>query len=109
MPVMSSNEIKRHNLDEHEFSGKLMGQQREVLLCVQDAGKLTRNQVSEITGIRLTSVCGRAKTLLDNGLLTVGESIQCPVTGKHVGALECTDLGKAAAQALIEQKQQEAA
>jgi DNA-binding transcriptional regulator LsrR (DeoR family) len=42
---------------------------------------LTRQEIADRTNLRLSSVCGRVRELLDNEALKVRGSQKCPATG----------------------------
>ncbi|RQM48674.1 hypothetical protein EHZ19_10750 [Paraburkholderia bannensis] len=44
---------------------------------------LTREQIAERTNLRLSSICGRVRELLDLGLLVVRGTLKCVATGKY--------------------------
>lgn len=62
---------------------------------------VTRNMLSDKTGIRLTSVCARIRQLLDYDLLDISGNVYCPLTGKLVTSLCCTPEGEALALCLL--------
>lgn len=76
---------------EHLLSGKVASQQDRILACLfESAVPLTRLQISRLTGIRLSSVCGRVKPLLDpeRPLLRINHEAADPSTGRLAQFLE---------------------
>jgi hypothetical protein len=78
---------------EHVLSGKATSQCDRILACFfESAVPLTRLQVSQLTRIRLSSVCGRVNTLLypkkGDPLLRVTHEAIDPSTGRLAAFLE---------------------
>lgn len=69
-------------------AGDLNKQERIVFDTVTLHGPMTREEIEAQTGLRLASVCGRVKKLLEKGVLVeVGEKKNL-VTGKMNGLLD---------------------
>lgn len=66
----------------HSIDGHTVSQREHIMRCLSVSGPLTRFQVSRLTGIRLTSVCGRVKALIDNGQIVISHEAEDPMTGK---------------------------
>ena len=67
---------------DHRNSGK-MGRQEEIVYnYIKSHPKINRTQVSNGTGIKINAVCGRVKTLLDSGFISLSEKKRCPFTNK---------------------------
>lgn len=49
--------------------GKLAPQEQRVIQAIRDHGPLTREEISERTGLRLSAVCGRVNKLVELGTL----------------------------------------
>ena len=74
---------------EHVLSGKATSQRNQILICLfESAVPLTRFQISQITRIRLSSVCGRVNVLLKSDLIHVAYEATDPNTGKLAEYLE---------------------
>lgn len=72
----------------HVLSGKATSQRNQILICLfESAVPLTRLQISKITGIRLSSVCGRVNVLLKSDLIRVAYEAE-PVDGRLSEFLE---------------------
>ncbi len=81
-------ETSRTAYREHAMSGELGRQQREIYRALCERPGLTRNEISLFTGIRLTSVCGRVRELLDIAAIEVTNRRPCSVTGSLNEVLE---------------------
>lgn len=85
---MTARTISIEHYHDHLESGRALRQWMVILRFVERNAFCTRAQVAEITGIRLSSVCGRVKELLDAGLIVESKArVICPVTGKRVHGL----------------------
>ena len=74
---------------EHVLSGKADSQRNCILACLfESAVPLTRLQIAKVSGIRLTSVCGRVNTLVKSKLVQVAHEAKDPGTGKLAEFLE---------------------
>jgi hypothetical protein len=72
------------NLREHRRSGKLSGQMLAIYNACRPGLDYSRMELSNITGLRLSSVCGRVHELLEVGLLEEVGVRQCMLTGRRV-------------------------
>ena len=66
----------------HSVEGHTISQREHIMRCLSTSGPLTRFQISRLTGIRLTSVCGRVKALIDKGQIEITHEAEDPMTGK---------------------------
>lgn len=72
----------------HVLDGKATSQRNRILTCLfESAVPLTRLQISKITRIRLTSVCGRVTSMIDRenperSLIHIAYEAEDPDTGK---------------------------
>lgn len=66
---------------ELKASRRLQPMEQMVLFVLGD-GPLIRSEIAERAGMRLSSVCGRVRSLLDAGLIEVRGNKPCPETGK---------------------------
>lgn len=72
----------------HISSGKALPQWCRILDYIKRHPNVTRAQLEKALGMRISSVCGRVKSLLDAGLITESEqTIRCPVTKEWAHAL----------------------
>lgn len=78
----------------HVIDGHALSQREHILNCLSMSGPLTRFQISRITGIRLTSVCGRVKALIDNGQIERSHDAEDPMTGKAAEYLRVVRMQK---------------
>lgn len=69
---------------DHEASGDLVGQQKEIVDQMKKGRDYSRSELSEATGIRLASVCGRVHELIRLGRLAEGPIRECKITGRSV-------------------------
>lgn len=60
----------------------LSPQEQRVIACIEQHGPLTRDEIAERTGLRLSAVCGRVKALVDNGKLIERGTRDNPSSGK---------------------------
>lgn len=68
-----------HSLTVKQLSAK----QQMVMDCFDAGAKLTREEISRRTNLKLSSVCGRARELLDAKRLAVVGSVRDIATGKR--------------------------
>lgn len=97
----SPNEIKRHNLNEHQCRESQRRNKRQatqadrVLVCLAKSDfPLTRNQIAKRLNLPVSSVCGRVNTLFSEGWVDPIGTVQCPVTKSTAHALICTESGQ---------------
>lgn len=67
---------------EHLKSGKALKQWQKIYAAMKLYKPLTRSELSDATGIRLSSVCGRVNELIEAGLVVEHERRKCTVTGR---------------------------
>lgn len=67
----SGREVSREGYDDVRRSGRQARQRQQVLDAIRQGGPCTRQRLSELTGLALSSICGRCRELLDAGQLTV--------------------------------------
>lgn len=64
------------------------GQQAQFLLSfIENNPGLTRAEIAEATGLRISSVCGRVKELLEARAIAEGERRPCSLSGKKAYTL----------------------
>lgn len=61
---------------------KLQPMQERILACFASGRAYTRKQLRDLTGMELSSVCGRVNSLIAAGLLEVLGESRDPATGK---------------------------
>ena len=66
--------------ERHIESGKQLTQWQKIYAFLEEHRPLTRSELSERVGIRLSSVCGRVNELLQAGLIEEYERRRCSVT-----------------------------
>lgn len=81
MPVRDTSIEAYHD---HKGDGKLEPQQRDLLNAMRRGRDYSRTELAEATGIRLASVCGRVKELLEKGRLCEAPIRSCKVTGRKI-------------------------
>ena len=79
---MTVKSTSRSSYYQHVIEGKAKTQRERILDCLKDSKPLTRLQISDITGIRLTSVCGRVNALIENGQVNVDHEGIDPATNR---------------------------
>lgn len=67
----TGREVSREGFDDVRRSGRQARQRQQVLDAIRQGGPCTRQRIAELTGLALSSVCGRCRELLDAGQLTV--------------------------------------
>ena len=105
----SPNEIKRHNLNEHQCresqrrSKRQATQADRVLVYLANSDlPLTRNQIAKGLNLSVSSVCGRVSTLFSDGLVDPIGTAECPVTKSTAHVLACTESGLKEAETAAE-------
>lgn len=95
----TGREVSAEAFSDLRRSGRLNATQHRVLEALT-IGPMTRNQIEERTGMRLSSVCGRCSELLHADLITVmGTTQDKPVRQK----LELTEKGQTIAYAIYQE------
>lgn len=74
--------------EEIKGSGTMSKQQRAVLDLVRKHPGKTRLELSQISGMRLSSVCGRVNELVRAKLIDDAEVRPCSLTGKSAHVLK---------------------
>ncbi|WP_430228045.1 hypothetical protein [Paraburkholderia tropica] len=70
--------------DALDANGERLTQKKIVMNLFEGPGTvLTREDIAARTNLRLSSVCGRVRELLDLGLLVVRGTLKCVATGKY--------------------------
>lgn len=69
------------------FSGKLQPMENRILDALFMLPDSTRECLTVDTGMKLSSVCGRVRSLLDKGAIYESGSVVHPVTGKKNATL----------------------
>ncbi len=70
--------------EEHKDSGKV-GLQAMLIFKSMEAGKdYSRRELSELTGIELSSICGRVNEMLQIGMLAESDQRPCKITHKKI-------------------------
>jgi len=69
---------------EHRASGKLGAQAQEIFNAMQFNVTYSRRELVKLTGLELSSVCGRVNELVSIGLLIEMPARKCMVTGKTI-------------------------
>ena len=63
--------------------GKIQPQETRVLMAICEHGPLTREEIAEATGMRLSAVCGRVNSLVADRHLVERGTRMNPVTRKQ--------------------------
>lgn len=69
---------------EHQETGKLGNQARSILHKMDLNKEYSRREIVQLTGLELSSVCGRVNEMLQAGVLKEVSQRKCSVTGKTV-------------------------
>lgn len=93
---MTARAISRQVYRDHIANGKALTQWMKVLRAIEARPRMTRAELERATGIRLTSVCGRVKELLDADVIAEVANVRCSVTGNVVHGLIVREPGERA-------------
>jgi hypothetical protein len=69
---------------EHRASGKVGAQAKAILDFMNLGESYSRRELHVLTGLELSSICGRVNKLLKMGMLKEGSKRKCMVTKKTV-------------------------
>lgn len=69
---------------EHVDTGHFSRQQRQLLAAIHDQQDYSRLELSDATGIRLSSVCGAVHELVGRGVLVEGAKRPCKISGRTI-------------------------
>jgi predicted transcriptional regulator len=69
---------------DHVESGAFSRQQNELLKAMRGHQDYSRSELSEATGIRLSSVCGAVFELIERGILAECPTRPCKITGRTI-------------------------
>lgn len=99
---MTATTTSREAYHDHVISGRATTQREQLLdLLQRSALPLTRYQLHLLTGIRLTSVCGRINALMDAGQVVVDRVDLDPQTGKRAEYLQAAEPEQAMVQGAL--------
>ena len=80
---MTPKPTSRSSYYQTVIEGKAQSQREQILACLESNPlPMTRLTISDLTGIRLTSVCGRVNALIENGRVGVAFEDIDPSTGR---------------------------
>lgn len=77
------SETSRDAFNSIRREGKLQPMQKSILDALKDGRLYTRKQLRDITGMELSSVCGRVNSLLAAGLIDLHGEVRDEKTGKR--------------------------
>jgi len=69
---------------EHRASGKVGAQAKAILDFMNPGEGYSRRELHVLTGLELSSICGRVNELLEMGMLKEGSKRKCMVTKKTI-------------------------
>lgn len=99
---MPATNTSREAYNEHVINGQATSQREKLLSYLQrSALSLTRYQLHLVTGIRLTSVCGRVNALMDAGQVEIERVDVDPQTGKKAEYLRAAEPAPAMVQGAL--------
>lgn len=81
MPVATTSAIAYR---EHQDSGKLNRQHKQILAKMQPGHAYSRRELAEQTRLELSSICGRVNELVAIGMLEEAPTRRCEITGKKI-------------------------
>jgi hypothetical protein len=70
--------------DDHRSRGRASSQQLKILDALEGVVGYSRRELAEVTGIELSSVCGRVNELLAIGMLIEKPARRCSITQRLV-------------------------
>jgi hypothetical protein len=90
---MTVRSISIEAYERHIESGKRDLHWVKVYAYLGGSYPLTRSEISQFTGLRLSSVCGRVNELIGAKMLIEGERRNCSITGEpaHTVTLKVSD------------------
>ena len=81
MSVAQTSIEAYHN---HQKEGKVGHQAIQILTMMELCKDYSRRELAAISGIDLSSICGRVNELLQLGMLKEGPKRKCKATGKTI-------------------------
>jgi DNA-binding IclR family transcriptional regulator len=69
---------------EHKAVGKVGAQCIHIFDAMQFDKDYSRRELAKLTGLELSSVCGRVNEMLESGMLQENNSRKCQITGKTI-------------------------
>ena len=72
---------------EHIATGKVGAQAQSILEFMNPGEAYSRRELAVLTGLELSSICGRVNELLSIGLLVEGVKRKCRVTKKTISPI----------------------
>lgn len=73
---------------EHRSSGKISTQAQHILDCMKFGVTYSRRELIAVTGLELSSICGRVNEMLSAGILKEGPQRKCGITHKTITPVE---------------------
>ncbi len=70
--------------EEHKAEGKVGAQSNMILKKMRPNTNYSRRELSRLTGIDLSSICGRVNEMLSVGLLVEDAQRKCLITSKKI-------------------------
>lgn len=70
--------------EQHKRTGKIAPQQRKIVDALEFGFAFSRRELVKLTGMELSSVCGRVNELLQLGLIAETTPRACSETGRMV-------------------------
>ena len=83
---VAGTSIQAYN--EHRASGKLNNQSQHILDCMKFGIAYSRRELIGLTGLELSSICGRVNEMLSAGILKEAPQRKCSVTNKTITPVE---------------------
>lgn len=81
---MSVSDTSIEAYHDHRHSGAFSRQQRQLLAAMHAGNDYSRTELEQLTGIRLSSICGAVADLLELGALIRMPPRPCKVTGRRI-------------------------
>jgi hypothetical protein len=77
---------------EHRAIGKVGAQCSHIFDAMEFGKDYSRRELAKLTGLELSSVCGRVNEMLGSGMLQENGSRKCQITGKTIHPIIKTGL-----------------
>lgn len=80
-PLVGVRDTSKSAYKEHKSSGEAESQQNRILTLLADRPAMTRAEIAKALNMRLSSICGRVRELLNAGKLQDHPRRPCSITG----------------------------
>ena len=88
---MSVAETSLMAYEEHIASGKVGAQAQSIINSMRTEQDYSRRELARLTGLELSSICGRVNELVAIGKLEECDKRRCAVTGKTIKPIKLAE------------------